>query len=69
MASPKSDLYVITKAKELAKYVVVVTEKSPKKYRFTLVDWETLIPSRSYYSFQNKCSVGGQGVGTGVHGG
>ncbi len=37
MASPKSDLYVITKAKELAKYVVVVTEKSPKKYRFTLV--------------------------------
>ena len=37
MAGPKSDLYVITKAKELAKYVVVVTEKSPKKYRFTLV--------------------------------
>lgn len=33
----KSDLYVITKAKELAKYVITVTEKSPKKYRFTLV--------------------------------
>ena len=37
MATKKSELYVITKAKELAKYVIVVTEKSPKKYRFTLV--------------------------------
>lgn len=33
----KSDLYVITKAKELTKYVIMATEKSPKKYRFTLV--------------------------------
>ena len=37
MATKKSELYVITKAKELAKYVIVVTERSPKKYRFTLV--------------------------------
>lgn len=37
MPAKKSDLYVITKAKELAKYVITVTEKSPKKYRFTLV--------------------------------
>ena len=37
MATKKSDLYVITKAKELSKYVITVTEKSPKKYRFTLV--------------------------------
>lgn len=37
MATKKSELYVITKAKELAKYMIVVTERSPKKYRFTLV--------------------------------
>ncbi len=33
----KSDLYVITKVKDLAKYIITVTEKSPKKFRFTLV--------------------------------
>ena len=33
----KSDLYVITKVKELTKYVITVTEKSPKKFRFMLV--------------------------------
>ena len=33
----KSDLYVITKVKELTKYIITITEKSPKKYRFTLV--------------------------------
>lgn len=33
----KSDLYVMTKTKELAKYIITVTEKSPKKFRFTLV--------------------------------
>lgn len=33
----KSDLYVITKAKDLAKYILTVTEKSPVKFRFTLV--------------------------------
>lgn len=37
MATKKSDLYVFTKAKELTKYIITVTEKSPKKYRFTLV--------------------------------
>ena len=37
MPTKKSDLYVITKTKELAKYVITVTEKSPKKFRFTLV--------------------------------
>ena len=36
MATKKSDLYVFTKAKELAIYVFKITEKSPKKYRFTL---------------------------------
>lgn len=33
----KSDLFVITKAKDLAKYILTVTEKSPVKFRFTLV--------------------------------
>ena len=33
----KSNLYVFTKAKDLAKYIITITEKSPKKYRFTLV--------------------------------
>ena len=33
----KSDLFVITKSKDLAKYIITVTEKSPKMYRFTLV--------------------------------
>jgi len=33
----KDDLFVLTKAKDLAKYIITVTEKSPKKFRFTLV--------------------------------
>ena len=33
----KSDLFVMTKAKDLAKYIITVTEKSPVKFRFTLV--------------------------------
>ena len=37
MSQKKSELFVLTKAKELAKYVITVTEKSPKKFRFTLV--------------------------------
>lgn len=33
----KNDLFVMTKAKDLANYIITVTEKSPKKFRFTLV--------------------------------
>jgi hypothetical protein len=33
----KNDLFVITKAKDLAKYIITVAEKSPVKYRFTLI--------------------------------
>ena len=33
----ESDLYVIVRAKELCGYVLTVTDKSPKKFRFTLV--------------------------------
>ncbi len=36
-AQKKNDLYVMTKAKDLAKYIITVTEKSPVKFRFTLV--------------------------------
>lgn len=30
-------MFVVTKTKDLAKYIIIVTEKSPVKYRFTLV--------------------------------
>lgn len=33
----ESELAVITRAKELCQYIMVVTDKSPKKFRFTLV--------------------------------
>lgn len=33
----KSELSVITKAKDLCSYVMTVTDKSPKRFRFTLV--------------------------------
>lgn len=33
----RGQLFVITKAKDLAKYIITITEKSPKKFRFTLV--------------------------------
>ena len=33
---PKSELTVITKANDLCTYVLTVTEKSPKRFRFTL---------------------------------
>ena len=36
MAQQKSELTVITKAKDLCNYILTVTDKSPKKFRFTL---------------------------------
>ncbi|MCL2628246.1 MAG: four helix bundle protein [Oscillospiraceae bacterium] len=33
----KSDLLVITKAKDLCNYVITITQKSPKQFRFTFV--------------------------------
>ena len=36
MQTKKSELTVIVKAKELASYIMTVTEKSPKRFRFTL---------------------------------
>ena len=37
MAAYQSELSVITKAKELCSYIMTVTDKSPKRFRFTLV--------------------------------
>ena len=37
MSAPQSELTVVTKAKDLCRYVMTVTEKSPKRFRFTLV--------------------------------
>ena len=37
MAAYQSELAVITKAKDLRSYVMTVTDKSPKRFRFTLV--------------------------------
>lgn len=37
MTSDKRELTVITKSKDLCRYVLTVTEKSPKRFRFTLV--------------------------------
>jgi hypothetical protein len=36
-AEHKSDLLVVTRAKELCTYIMTVTQKSPKQFRFTFV--------------------------------
>lgn len=37
MAAYQSELAVITKAKDLCSYIMTITDKSPKRFRFTLV--------------------------------
>ena len=37
MAAQLSELAVIVKAKELCSYIMTVTDKSPKRFRFTMV--------------------------------
>ena len=37
MERKQSELTVITKAKDLCSYVMTVTQKSPKQFRFTFV--------------------------------
>lgn len=37
MKKRESELYVITKSKDLGNYIFLITEKSPKKFRFTLI--------------------------------
>jgi len=38
MIKKKSDLVVITEVKNLATYIITVTEKSPKKFRYTFIN-------------------------------
>ncbi len=38
MSQPKSELYVITSMKNLVEYVLTISEKSPKKFRYSLLD-------------------------------
>ena len=35
MAYPKNELLVVMKAKDLCRYVMTITQKTPKQYRFT----------------------------------
>ena len=35
MAGPKNELSVIMQAKDLCRYVMTITQKSPKQFRFT----------------------------------
>jgi hypothetical protein len=37
MATKQADLSVITKSKDLCSYIMTITQKSPKQFRFTLV--------------------------------
>ena len=37
MGVPKNELTVVMKAKDLCSYIVTVTQKSPKQFRFTFV--------------------------------
>ena len=37
MATRQNDLVVVIKAKELCSYIMTITQKSPKQYRFTFV--------------------------------
>ncbi len=37
MEQKQSELSVITKAKDLCSYVITITQKSPKQFRFTFV--------------------------------
>ena len=37
MEQKKSELLVVAKAKELCSYIITVTQKSPKQFRFTFV--------------------------------
>jgi hypothetical protein len=66
MAAPRSELTVITKAKDLCRYVMTVTEKSPKRFRFTLVSrMQNLaidIIEKAYRANEVYASGGGEGA-------
>lgn len=72
----KSELSVITKAKELCSYVLTVTEKSPKRFRFTLTGKlqnyainviEMLIKANEIYVYDSNRAVNVQLMQERVH--
>ena len=68
MAAYQSELAVITKAKDLCSYVMTVTDKSPKRFRFTLAaklragHHRKPVPGK-----RGVCQSGRQGKGTAAH--
>ena len=52
MAAIQSELTVIVKAKDLCSYVMTATEKSPKRFRFTLV---AKLQSYALNTIENLC--------------
>ena len=52
MATIQSELTVMVKAKDLCSYVLTVTEKSPKRFRFTLV---AKLQSYALNTIENLC--------------
>ena len=62
----QGDLSVITKAKEVCSYILTITDKSPKRFRFTLVSRlqnysltiiEKLIMANEIYVCNNRQEV------------
>ena len=62
----QGDLSVITKAKEVCSYILTITDKSPKRFRFTLVSRlqnysltiiEKLIMANEIYVCNNRREV------------
>lgn len=48
MQRKQSELTVITKAKDLCSYIMIITEKSPKRFRFTFVSSSRRRTKRNY---------------------
>ena len=72
----KTELSVITKSKELCNYILTVTEKSPKRFRFTLTGKiqnyalnviEMLIKANEIYVYETNRTLNMQLVQERVH--
>lgn len=37
MSTPRSEMYVITVTKDMVDYILTISEKSPKKFRYSLL--------------------------------
>ena len=62
MEHKQSELTVITKAKDLCSYVMNVTQKSPKQFRFTFV---TRLQNLALSAIENlfRANIGTDGIG------